>query len=146
MSDWKFAMLLILPLMLAPARLRVWVAMMAGSVAALYVPQGLPEEAVVSLYIPIDIAVGAVILAHPRGDWQRALGSLSVGMIGLSVGYLGEMVLIGRHNPDFYWRIMMVLSWTRFALLFAWGAYDVAELAVHRLWPFRHAPAAGIDP
>jgi hypothetical protein len=139
MTTWKLCMILMLPLMLERKRLRVWVAMMMGSLAAWMLPPLTANLDGLGPYILIDIAVGYVILAHPRLLPQLILGTLSIIMVTFSCGALAAKMLHGAANPDFYWRAMMLFSWARLFILASWGAADVARRCMPDAWFDRHS-------
>ena len=141
MTTWKLCMILMLPLMLEHRRLRVWLVMMVGSMAAWALPPLTTTLDGLGPYILIDIAVGYVILAHPRGTAQMLLGSFSVIMVTFSCGALAAKMLHGTANPEFYWRAMMLFSWARLLILASWGASDVARRYLPDDWLGRHSLA-----
>lgn len=140
MSLWKFAMIAIIPLMWTelrlrgfdPQKVRVWLAMMGGSLVAKLVGfMAVSGADQLGIYIALDIAVASVILAKPRGLPQKSIGALSGVMVLFGVGYLLS-VTMGGGNPSLYGEVMQGLSWARWGILFSWGAGDAVEMALHR--------------
>lgn len=142
LTTWKICMILMLPLMLEPKRLRVWLAMMGGSCAAWMLPPLNANLDGMGPYILIDAAVGYVLLRHPRGDAQIILGAISAIMVTFSCGALLAKYMHGTANADLYWRAMMLFSWVRLLVLGSWGMADVARRYLPGDWVGRHIPAA----
>lgn len=136
MSAWKLAMVLALPLMWGGAKPRTWLAMFAGSVAAIYVPFA-------SAYVFIDIASGAAVLKRPACMAQKAIGLFFAAMVMFDVGYLFS----SRSNPELFAQTMSWLGWVQFAILLAWGGYDAFGNRFRMLWAdwfFRPAALGGV--
>ena len=138
-------MLCVLPIMalewhlrgLDPQKVRVWLAMMAGSLAAAIAgdlaPTGTHQ---VGAYVIVDIVVAIVILRHPKGLAQKALGGLSGVMVLFGIGYLVS-TRMGGNNPLLYGQVMAALSWLRFGILVSWSAGDAVGMALYRHWTGR---------
>ncbi|MGL5734553.1 MAG: hypothetical protein ACRCYS_06775 [Beijerinckiaceae bacterium] len=141
MTDWKLAMLLILPLMLhwrldwrmlATRRVRTWATMFGASIAALIVP-ALPASGPIPLYIigaymAIDLLSGVVVLAlKPVGCAQRAIGWLFAFMILFHIGF---GIMSNGGNTGAYISALSTFGWVQWACLFSWGAYDVGKAAL----------------
>lgn len=133
-------MLCVLPIMAAewhlrgldPQKVRVWLAMMSGSIAAVIAGELAPTGThQLGAYVAIDIIVAGLILRHPRGLAQKTIGGLSGVMVLFGTGYLVS-VLMGGNNPLLYGQVMVALSWLRFGILASWGAGDVVGMALHR--------------
>lgn len=133
MSEWKIAMLCLLPLMFGGAKPRTWGAVMGSSVMAMFLPM-LPAA-----YLVIDIACGGLVLVRPAGTAQRAIGLLFSFMAIIDLGYL----LSPQLAPLTYYWTLSVLGWGQFAILACWGAYDTGKAIVLRYGPRRHLLAVG---
>lgn len=116
-------MLLALPLMWGGAKPRVWIAMFAGSIAALYAP-------FVAAYMLIDLACSALVLKRPACQAQKAIGLLFVAMALFDLGYYFSM----RADPMGFARFLSALGWIQFAILVCWGTYDRFGYRISRDW------------
>ncbi len=123
LTPWKAAMLLILPLMGRAPKLRAWIAVMGSSVLAWLLPLS-PE-----MYLAIDLACGALVLAKPAGIPQKAIGLVFANMALIDAGYIVSPQ--ADHGILYYW-IMLVLGWVQFAILATWGAYDAGTYIARR--------------
>lgn len=132
MSEWKIAMLCLLPLMFGGAKPRTWLAVMGSSVMAMILP--LSPIA----YLAIDIACGGLVLARPAGVAQRAIGLLFACMAIIDLGFL----LSEQLAPMSYYWTLSVLGWGQFAILACWGTHDTGKAVVRRAWPRGHPLAA----
>lgn len=125
MSDWKLAMLLILPFMVWQAKfamVRTWAALMANSLLAGLFP-------FVAAYIFIDGIAAWAVLRRPMGLAQRAIGLLFAGMVLTHVGFL----LSPQASGLLHWQVNMLIGWLQFGCLFAWGAFNVVEFVAGRM-------------
>lgn len=126
-------MLLLLPLLVAGERgllrqkLRAWTAMFGASllaIGALYLP-----VSQIAAYIAIDLIAGAIVLRHPAGVAQKAIGLLFVMMVLFHIGFK----LAGNPwNMGGYLNAQLVVGWLQLACLFAWGVDDVLGRAYRR--------------
>lgn len=125
MSDWKLAMLLILPFIVWQAKfamVRTWAALMVNSLLAGLFP-------VVAAFIVIDGLSAAVVLRRPMGLAQRAIGLLFAGMVLTHVGFL----LSPQASGLLHWQANMLIGWLQFGCLFLWGAFNAVEFVAGRL-------------
>lgn len=124
MSDWKVAMLCLIPLMWGQAKTRTWAALFISSLAAMFAP-------FLSAFVVIDLVAAGVVLRRPAGLAQRTIGALFVGMILFEIGFLfsaGNQVDLLRYG-------LQCLGWAQWTVLATWGAYDAVRYCVHRLGP-----------
>lgn len=127
-TDWKFAMLCLLPLMWEQVRLRdnrkirTWAAMMGASVAAAFSPS-------VVFFTVIDILAAAIVLKRPACTAQRMIGLLFVGMIFFELGFL----ISEGHQQTVLVAALSGLGWMQFAILAAWGSHDAIRYCLCRL-------------
>lgn len=131
MTDWKMAMFALIPLMSGRQKLRTWAAVLMSSILAMLVSG--PEA-----YIVIDLICGLAVLTKPAGAAQRAIGLLFAGMLIVDVGYAVSPQLDG---GMLYYRVLSALGWLQWAILAAWGLYDVRQAIARRLGPPRRALA-----
>lgn len=147
MSDWKIAMVCLLPLLAigSPVRFwniavpwgargRAWLALFGASCAALLLaPFG------IFAYAAIDGIAAAIVLKRPRGEAQRAIGLLFVAMLFAHLGfYLALRMQPGPHDYTAYVQFNQLLGWLQWACLLSWGI----GYALERL---RGARSAGGD-
>lgn len=129
MSDWKVAMLCLLPLMVGGAwrvKLRVWAALCAGSVAAHIMPS-------VHAFIVIDLITAGIVMLPPKGGPQRFIGASLLLMAMLSMGLLGATAFLhplqessaSIRNQIMLFESLMFISWVQFGALLLWGLSDV---------------------
>lgn len=116
MQPWHWAMLALLPLLLGPHRLRTWAALMGASVAAHLLP-----AMSVEWYIAIDAVAGTVVMRHPVGCAQRAIGALFALMVLYSVGF---MVADNPAGASVYLDAHTITGWVQWGCLAAWGLHD----------------------
>lgn len=127
---WKLALVLLLPLVWHDkAKLRTWAAMIGGSlVAAFFAPSSM------HLYILIDAISGYIVLRHPIGPAQRAIGLLFAMMAMFHIGYLVsdiyERTTYG--SALMHWRAQYVIGWIQLIILGIWGAGDAIVDLVDR--------------
>ena len=138
--NWFAAMVCLLPLLAAGsprqvfgfpipwgAKLRTWVVLFAASLAAWVVISPVS-------YGVIDAIAGYLVLRHPRGEAQRAIGFLFVGMLGTDIGFFAASALYpGPHDLAGYLNFSALLGWLQWACLAAWGAGDVLKGVVHTI-------------
>lgn len=122
MTDWKIAMLCLLPLMADPAKMRTWGALMGASLAAMFAP-------FLAAFVVIDLIAGAIVLRHPRGCAQRMIGLLFAGMVFFELGFL----ISDGNQRDLLMTSLVALGWAQWAMLATWGAYDAAGYCIRRL-------------
>ena len=121
MTDWKIAMLCLLPLMMQPVKLRTWGALFGASLAAMFTP-------FLSAFIVIDILAAAIVLKSPAGFAQRTIGALFVGMIFFEIGFM----LSERNQADLMLSGLLAIGWAQWGVLATWGAYDALRYCVRR--------------
>lgn len=144
MSEWKIAMLCIIPLMAFGAHIsfrslllpkpRAWLAVFLSSVMAAFFAFR-PEA-----YLAIDLFFGGLVLARPAGIAQKAIGLIFAGMAVVDIGYVISPRLDG--GLLFYW-VLSVLGWVQFSILAAWGSYDLGRHVFSRLGLDRHPLVTG---
>lgn len=110
---WFLAMLAIAPAMRGWQMWRTWAALAGASAAAWIVPD-------IVAYVIIDLIAAAIVVRHPRGLAQKAIGWLFVSMLLFEVGF----ILSPQNNPMTMWQIGVVLGWAQWGLLLSWGLYD----------------------
>ena len=128
MSDWKLAMICLLPLVLSPAKLRTWGALLGASLAAMFVP-------FLGAFVAIDLIAAALVLKHPTNCAMRAIGALFVGMVFFELGFLFSS---GNQN-ELLMASLQVMGWMQFAILLSWGLYDTIRFVIRRAGPDRSA-------
>lgn len=127
--EWKLAMVLALLIgVVSPtdrgARIRVWAAMMAGSLAAYIYPN-------LWYYVALDVSVAAIILMPPKTVWQRAIGLCFVVMILLSIGYAIRdfaalhIFLSAPNSPHMLKEAHDFLGWAALAIFSLWGGHAI---------------------
>jgi hypothetical protein len=131
-SDWKVAMLCLLPLMWGQAKLRTWGALFGASLAALFAP-------FLSAFVVIDLVAAAVILRAPAGFAQRSIGALFVGMILFEIGFL----LSEGNQQGLMLSGLQALGWAQWAILATWGAYDAFRYCFRGAGPVGRSLPAG---
>jgi hypothetical protein len=127
---WKLALVLLLPLVWHDkAKLRTWAAMMGGSAIAAF-----SEPSSLHLYILIDALSGYVVLRHPIGCAQRAIGLLFAMMVMAHVGYLvSDIMGSTSYGSDLmHWNMQYGIGWIQLAILGVWGAGDAVVTIVDR--------------
>jgi len=132
-TDWKIAMICLLPMMLGGAKLRTWGALFGASLAALFAP-------FIAAFVAIDIVAAAVILRQPLGIAQRLIGLLFVGMVFFELGFL----ISEGHQQELMLSGLAGLGWAQWVILAAWGLYDTWGYCSSRFGPSRRSlPVAG---
>ena len=133
MSDWKVAMVCLLPLLAmgspvrlmgfpvpAGRKLRTWVALFGAAVAA-----GLFAADNIVAFAVIDAAGAWLVLSAPRGETQRAIGLLFVGMLFLHIGFfIASWMQPGSYDAIGYANYNRLLGWLQWAFLALWGGSD----------------------
>lgn len=124
-------MLLTLPLMAAGPKLRVWLAMLGASIAALLLPAlpigAPPPIGTIAAYIAIDFIAACIVLKSPAGWVQRAIGGLFAGMLFFHIGFF---VASDGSNVVAYVDKLTAIGWVQWACLFAWGLFDAGKAVV----------------
>ena len=116
------------------ARVRVWAAMMGGSLLMSFYPN-------IWFYLALDIVAAAVIMAPPKTVWQRGIGLCYVGMILLTCGYaLGEapalhIFLSPANSPEMLKAAHDYLGWAAVALFVLWGSDGLFGIIRDRVSP-----------
>lgn len=142
MSDWKIAMVILLPLLAVGSPVRIWgVHMPAGRKGWTWLvlfcsalAGGLFAGTSVWPFAVIDAVSAWFVLKRPRGEAQRAIGTIFIMMLFLHLGFY----LACRLQPgprDFlgyvYWE--RSLGWLQWACLASWGIGDaMGRLVVYR--------------
>ena len=135
-------MVVLLPLLAAgsPVRLwgvrlpsgpkaQAWLVLFGASVAALL----FSGESIWPFAI-IDGLAGYLVLRRPRGEAQRAIGTVFIMMLFLHLGfYLAGRLQPGPHDFLGYVMANRLLGWLQWAILASWGVGD----AVNRLVVYR---------
>lgn len=119
---------------------RVWLVLFGASLAAL-----LFSGASVWPFAIIDGLAGYFVLRRPRGEAQRAIGTIFIMMLFLHLGfYLADRLQPGPHDFLGYVMANRLLGWLQWACLASWGVGD----AFNRLVVYRGAagnPVANRD-
>jgi hypothetical protein len=153
MTDWKLAMLLALPLMVAwraglprlemTRRLRVWGAMFGASLVAAMVPAlpltSPPPMGTMAAYMLADFA-GAWIALRPKpiGCAQRAIGLLFAAMVLFHVGFI---LSAQGSSATLYTSALGLFGWVQWACLVLWGGYGAGKVLAGRFGFHRAGPA-----
>lgn len=124
MTAWHLAMVLALPLMGSWPKGRTWAALMTAGI----LPWLLPPLAVPA-YILIDAVAGAIVLRHPAGCAQRAIGA---GFALLVMYHVGFLMSHEGGDTSMYYQANVITGWVQFVLLAAWGLFDVGKAVLHR--------------
>ena len=148
MSDWKVAMVCLLPVLAMGSpwrlfgfpvpsgrKLRTWAALFGAAVAAMFVPglhigplvDGLPTYLnELPAYALIDTVAGMAVLNNPRGQTQRAIGTLFICMLASHITFFVACWLQpGAHNFQGYVELNRLFGWLQWSLLALWGGVDV---------------------
>ena len=142
MSDWKIAMVVLLPLLAVGSPVRLWgvhipsgrkgwtwLVLFSSALAAMLSPADS-----VWPYAVIDALAGYFVLRRPRGEAQRAIGTIFIMMLFLHLGfYLACRLQPGPHDYLGYVMANRLLGWLQWACLASWGVGDaLVRLVVHR--------------
>lgn len=133
MTGWHFGMLALLPFMGSGPKMRTWAALMLAGV----IPWLLPPM-MVPAYIVIDAIAGVVVLRHPAGLAQRAIGACFALLV---MYYTGFLLSYAGGDAAMYYKANVVTGWAQFALLASWGLHDVGKVILHRIGPWRSLPS-----
>ena len=113
-TDWKVAMLLLVPFIRGHQKVWAWAVLMGASLST-YVVTGAVG------YMAIDIVAAALILAtKPSNLPQRLIGALFVGMLMFDLGFY----LSPQANPEILRFNLVALGWLQWAVLAAWTFHD----------------------
>lgn len=127
---WPLAMLAILPFMRWGPSLRVWSVMIASSLVTWWFHGPVA-------YMVIDLLAALLITTWPRGDEQRAIGSIYSGMVFFHIGYL----FTPQDGGSLHASVMIALGWVQWAILLSWGVLDaMRENTGLGLWVNRSLP------
>lgn len=116
---------------------RAWLAVFLSSILAWCFP--LSPEA----YLAIDLFCGGLVIARPAGVPQKAIGLIFSMMALIDAGYI---VSPQADHGMLYYRVMVILGWTQFGILAAWGSYDAWGYCARRFGFARGAVAHRADP
>lgn len=145
MTDWKMAMLALTPLMvwrwlahevswqqvLVDPRLRCWITLFAASILAHFANT-------IGAFIVIDMISAAIVLRHPAGVAQRAIGFLFICMLFFEFGFL----LSERQQEGFLIAALSGIGWMQWGVLLAWSGADAVGYYSRRAGPGRGALAS----
>lgn len=163
MTDWKLAMLAIIPLVIAwrlpkglrqwgewllEPRARTWLAMMAASLAAVLIPvdgswtDAAQNTKLMAWYIAIDGIAGAFILSSYRFA-GACLGQFIIALIfaGMVTSHVGFIIASNPPAIGEYLAAQSGAGWVQFAILLAWGVGDVGGSIYRRMRPSDRVPA-----
>lgn len=142
MSDWKIAMVCLLPLLAVGSPFNLWgirlpwgrkgwtwlVLFSAAIAAGMF-----PGDSILP-FMAIDATAAFLVLQRPRGETQRAVGILFIMMLFLHLGfYLACRLQPGPHDFNGYAYANRLLGWLQWASLTSWGVGDaLVRLVVHR--------------
>lgn len=129
--DWKVAMVLLVPLMWCPAKVRTWGALFGASLVAAFMP-------FLSAFVVIDLVAASVILRRPAGMSQRAIGALFIGMILFEIGFL----ISEGNQQSLMLSGLRAMGWAQWFILATWGSYDAFRYCFRRLGLDRRAAPA----
>lgn len=132
MTEWKWAMLALLPLLRGREMQRTWAVMFVASLAT-FVIHG-PVA-----YMAIDALAAALIMVRPAGLAQRMIGALFVVMLMFDLGFY----LSPGADGNLFRSILTGIGWVQWLILGVWTSHDLwrhhrgnADL-VHRVSPAR---------
>ncbi len=105
-----------------------WLVLFCSALAA-----GLFSGAVVWPFAVIDATAAFFVLKRPRGEAQRAIGTIFIMMLFLHLGfYLACRMQPGPHDFNGYAQANRWLGWLQLACLATWGGIDAfGRLVVH---------------
>lgn len=129
---WNAVMLSLFPLMLSGEKLRTWGALFCASLIG-----SLFRYDNVAAFALIDAVAAWVILRHPRGLAQRAIGLLFVGMLSVHAGFTAAAIDTGRLAAWEYANIQRLIGWGQLLIVGVWGGSDVVRVVYHRLLRIR---------
>ena len=133
-------------------KLRTWLAMFGAGLAGALVP-GLHLPALVDglpvylnelpAYALIDTIAGMMVLNNPRGQTQRAIGTLFVCMLASHISFFVACWLQpGPHDVIGYTDFNRLLGWLQWACLALWGGGDVLRFVLFGGWRASYSVAA----
>lgn len=119
------------------AKARAWIVLFGACILGRSVgyPDAVPVEVV---WAVIDAIAGLIVLWPPKGEAQRAIGLLFVGMLLVDLGFFVSGWL--QPGPRDYFGVahfQSFLGWIQWACLFSWGVGDALEGVVRRAWSDR---------
>lgn len=140
MSDWKIAMVCLLPLLAvgSPLRLwgvhipwgkrgRTWLILFGAAVIG-----GFFSAGNIMAFAAIDAVSAWLVLKHPRGESQKAIGLIFVMMLCVHIGfYVACRMQPGPHDVEGYAAFNRLLGWLQWAFLLSWGATSAVVRFVH---------------
>ncbi len=105
-----------------------WLVLFSAAMAA-----GLFTGTAVWPFAVIDALAAFLVLKRPRGEAQRAIGTLFIMMLFLHLGfYLACRLQPGPHDFLGYVQFNRLLGWLQWACLATWGGVDALDrLVVH---------------
>jgi hypothetical protein len=115
-------------------KLRTWAALFGTSVAGAVLT---PEHGTTPYlaYMALCFVGGWIVLIHPAGIAQRAIGLLFAAMLLFHAG----AAFAGHPNGGpAYWQMMIGAGWLQFAILLVWSFWDagLAKLVRAARWRF----------
>ena len=135
MSDWKIAMVCLLPLLAAGSHkwvwgisvpwgplARTWLAMFAAAFVG-----GLFPYDSVRTFAVIDFVAAVVILTSPRVEAQRLVGFIFGGMVFAHAGFYSSIAGQLQPGPEGflgYAILQRLLGWAEYVALLAGGIYE----------------------
>jgi hypothetical protein len=114
MTEWKWAMLAIIPFLRGREMVRTWAVMFTASMATfvIHTPVG---------YMAIDAVAAALVMVRPAGLPQRLIGALFVGMLMFDLGFY----LSPGADQVLFNGILTGIGWLQWAILGAWTGHDI---------------------
>lgn len=114
MTEWKVAMVLLLPFIRGYQKTWAWLVLIGASLSTYVVTSTVG-------YMAIDAIAAALIMAtKPSNLPQRLIGALFAGMLMFDLGFY----LSPQASPEFFRFNLVVLGWLQWAVLGAWIIHD----------------------
>ncbi|MCR4297254.1 MAG: hypothetical protein NUV75_00665 [Gallionella sp.] len=121
MTDWKLAMIVVLPFLSGEGKLRAWAALLGASLAAMVLHE--PFE-----WFIIDAIAAAIVMRPLAKVPQKAIGICFIGMMFYSLGF----IIGGEGDPYLYRMVLTGIGWIQWAILAGWVGHDIFEPFVSR--------------
>lgn len=113
MTDWQIAMACLIPLMFGGAKWRVWLVLLASSLAGnLWWHPG--------WFTVVALIAAAFTLYPPKVLGQRVIGGIYGAMALFDIGYL----LSPQQGSEMYVAALIALGWAQWFTLLCWGLHD----------------------
>jgi hypothetical protein len=141
-SDWKIAMVCLLPLLAIGSPVSIWgVRLPSGMKGKTWLvlfsaalAGSLFSADAIMAFLAIDALAAFFVLQRPRGETQRAIGIVFIMMMFLHLGFYAACRLQpGPHDLTRYVEWERGLGWLQWACLAFWGVGDaLVRLVVDR--------------